>query len=162
MAAGSTYTPIATTTLGSNVTSYTFSSISSSYTDIRLVMSIKSENGYAPWLQFNGDTGTNYSLTQLYSNGSTVGTNRLSNATNWYMGEGFNTGFWPYFVDIQNYSNTTMHKTGLWKVATGNNYVQQFVGLWRSTAAISSIKVSVDVGTLIAGSTLTLYGITAA
>ena len=34
MAAGSTYTPIATTTLGSNVASYTFSSIAGTYTDL--------------------------------------------------------------------------------------------------------------------------------
>jgi hypothetical protein len=162
MAAGATYIPIATTTLGSGVASYTFGSISSAYTDLRLVMLIYSQNGYAPWVQFNGDTGTNYSLTQMFGSGSTTGSNRITNGTNIYLGEAFNTGFYPYFVDFQNYSNTTTYKTCLWRASTPLNYVQQGVGLWRNTAAISSIKIGVDVGTLVTGCTLSLYGIAAA
>ena len=38
MAAGSTYTPIATTTLGSAQADVTFSSISGSYTDLVLII----------------------------------------------------------------------------------------------------------------------------
>ena len=41
MAAGSTYTPLATNTLSSSSASITFSSISGSYTDLVLVMNRK-------------------------------------------------------------------------------------------------------------------------
>jgi hypothetical protein len=162
MAAGSTYTPIATTTLGSAQASYTFSSISGSYTDLRLVMNIKSTTGFNPWLQFNGDTATNYSYVQVYGDGTTAASNKGTSTTSLYLGEGFNTQFWTYFADVQNYSNSTTYKTTLWRGSIASNYVQQGVSLWRSTSAITSVKVGVSSGNLDVGTSLTLYGIAAA
>ena len=68
MAAGITYTPITSTTLGSNTASVTFSSISSAYTDLVLVVAGALDGAnWVPTLQFNSDTGTNYSTTDRKS-----------------------------------------------------------------------------------------------
>jgi len=76
MAAGSTYTPIATTTLGSTTASYTFSSIPSTYTDLVLVVIgeayFTSTNYINTGVQFNSDTGSNYAAHYLIGNGSSV------------------------------------------------------------------------------------------
>jgi hypothetical protein len=57
-----------------------------------------------------------------------------------------------------NYSNTTTYKTSL--VRTNNDRVAAVVNLWRSTAAITTIKLEeVVTGDIATGSTFTLYGI---
>jgi len=55
----STYTPIATQTLSSAVTSVTFSSIPQTYTDLILVMNVTNSSATVyKALQFNTDTST--------------------------------------------------------------------------------------------------------
>lgn len=70
MTAGQTYFPIANTTLSSAAASYTFSSISGSYTDLVLVIGGTLSADISAGIYFNGDTGTNYSTTRMYGNGS--------------------------------------------------------------------------------------------
>ena len=58
----STYTPIATQTLGSAAASVTFSSIPQGYTDLVLVDNVKSASGAGDSeldVRFNGDSGSN-------------------------------------------------------------------------------------------------------
>jgi hypothetical protein len=166
MAAGSTYTPIATTTLGAAQTSYTFTSISGSYTDLYLVIAGSGAvSGGNTLLQFNSDTGTNYSATILYGDGSSAGSARASSASSMNIGDLDATSQSNTLVSIMNYANTTTYKTALGRSNRLNAgaAVAAKVGLWRSTAAITSIKVffsSADVFT--SGTTLTLYGIAAA
>jgi hypothetical protein len=68
MAAGATYEPIATTTLGTATSSFTFSSIPATYTDLRLVIGWVS--GTNPRIRFNSDTATSYSQTAMYGDGT--------------------------------------------------------------------------------------------
>jgi hypothetical protein len=84
----STYTPIATQTLGSAAASVTFSSIPQGYTDLILVCSPVSTTGSNTfmWIRYNSDTGSNYSLTSMRGNGSTATSFRLSNQTYQYIG----------------------------------------------------------------------------
>lgn len=166
MAAGSTYTPIATTTLGSSATSYTFSSIASTYTDLMLVIQSKVTSGsYQNFIQVNGDTGTTYSFTILNGDGSSASSVRASNTT--YIGgySDYNTtadGMMSIF-QLMNYANTSTYKTILYRGANANTGTSAVVGLWRSTSAINSIKCyPTGSGTYAAGTTLTLYGIQAA
>jgi hypothetical protein len=84
MAAASTYVPIATQTLGSATASVTFSSIPATYTDLVLIVAAQNVtasgvNNMA--LVLNSDGGTNYSMTRLSGNGSTVSSDRASSAT---------------------------------------------------------------------------------
>ena len=167
MAASSTYTPIATTTLGSAAASYTFSSIPSTYTDIVLVASATpSTSAYLGYIVLNGDSGSNYSETLLYGTGSVAGSNRESNRTKGYVGNWTtaNATSSPtvYQIHFQNYSNTTTYKTFISRSADAGTETNAVVNLWRSTAAINSIGFSVNSGNIAAGSTFTLYGIQSA
>jgi hypothetical protein len=66
-------------------------------------------------------------------------------------------------VNFQNYSNSTTNKTVLARNSAPDDAVEALVGLWRNTAAITSIQFSNNAGANFAtGSTFTLYGIAAA
>ena len=168
MAAGSTYTPIATSTLSSSSASVDFNSVSGSYTDLVLVINAAASAAVNLWVQVgNGsvDTGTNYSVTRLSGNGSSASSDRKTSATKFEMTAqsyidtvmNFNS-----IIQFQNYSNTTTYKTILSRENLAAGGVDAVVGLWRSTSAINTIKVLTSSGTFSSGSTFTLYGITAA
>lgn len=160
-----TYIPLATTTLGSDTASITFSNISASYTDLIAVCETKGNDANLV-LRFNGDTGSNYSTTAVYAtNTNTVGSFRrssqtsLRNAGSAYMINTTNRLIVIYH--IMNYANTTTNKTVLFRgglVAAG---VDLQAGLWRSTSAITSIEFIGEGSNLYAGSIVTLYGIKA-
>ena len=164
MAAGATYTPLATTTLTSNAASITFSSIPSGYTDLILVSRLQNANANAPYIRLNGDTGTTYSQTYLEGNGSTVTSARGISQTYGYLNlnsDPGNNGF--IIIDFLNYSNTNMSKIYLSKTSNSAGAVDFVTGAWRSTTAISTILLaSSNGGNYLAGSTATLYGILAA
>lgn len=165
----STYTPIATTTLGSATASYTFSSIPSIYTDIVLVADMADSNtggDQRMLVRVNGDSSTNYSTTIVYGNGSSATATINSNRTFFDNSSGASNSITSGSANIyhfMSYSNTTTYKTVLYRQ---NNLVNTagtsaLVGLWRSTSAINSITIFC-IGNLVAGSTFTLYGIKAA
>lgn len=161
-----TYEPIATTTLGSSAASYTFTSIPSTYTDLRLVINgLQTGTSGNPYITLNSDTGTNYSITVLSGNGTSATSARSSNAAFIYCGitaEVRNTMIFMSTTDLMNYSNTTTYKTVLTRAANASFGTDAIVGLWRNTAAITSITVDLDAGNWNTGSTFTLYGIKAA
>lgn len=166
MPAGITYTPIATTTLGSSQSSVTFSSISGSYTDLVLVIGGTSNGLAGCTLQFNGDTGSNYSNTVMYGIYTTAGIQnaRSTNATNIGDLGQLDTIESTVIIQIQNYSNSTTNKTVLGKGGTTTNgIIMAAVGLWRNTAAITSIVVGIqNAKTFSSGTVFSLYGIAAA
>ena len=162
-----TYEPISTQTLGSAQASVTFSSIPATYTDLVLVYEAgNSGNIYdGTFARFNSDTGSNYSWTYLLGNASSATTGRESSVTRTGAGaSGSSRGM--SILNIMNYSNTTTYKTILNRrsVTDASGYsLGAEVGLWRSTAAISTVLLFVQSGTNFdAGSTFTLYGIKAA
>jgi hypothetical protein len=164
--AGSTYSTIATTTLGSAASSYTFSSIPGTYTDLVLVANGTGASNFGLYAQFNSDTATNYSLTVIGGSGTTATSERQTSID--YARFVWNS-LWNSTtpgvatINIQNYSNTTTFKTMIWRSSTASNAVEAGVNTWRSTAAINSIKITTSTGANIAvGSTFTLYGIAAA
>ena len=154
----STYEPIATTTLGTAVVSYTFSSIPSTYTDLIMVYNGTAGNNIS--LQFNGDTGSNYSYTRITGNGSSATSDRGNNTTSMYGS--YSAGLQVSIWQIMNYVNATTYKTGINRGGGASDQVQAYVGLWRNTAAITSLTVIAPGSTMAIGSTLTLYGIKAA
>ena len=165
-----TYQPLATTTLGTAQATVSFSSISGNYTDLILVGNFgHSQVNEGLWLRFNGDTGSNYSLTTLYGNGTSAASARESNQSRAYV---------SYYVapvnalstlticHIMDYSNTTTNKTVISRsnrTDTGSNLpgAEANVNLWRNTAAINSITISLNAGNIISGSIFTLYGVKA-
>jgi hypothetical protein len=166
MPAGSTYSTIATTTLGSNQADYTFTSIPSTYTDLVLVINGQVSSSVTTTCQFNGDTGSNYSSTEIFGDGSVASSFRTG-LSFIIMGIGAQTvsGF-PFMsiLNFQNYSNTTTFKTAIGRTSQASLGLNATVGLWRSTSAINSIKVMTYLGAsgYTAGTTFTLYGIASA
>ena len=159
----STYEPIATTTLGSDTANITLSSIPSTYTDLRIVLSGKMSASQTLWLQFNGDTSTNYSYTRIFANGSAFSSFRESSISQGKIAPLSLTNFDATLIDVQNYANTTTYKTVLCRGNT-SSFVSAYVTLWRKTPeAINSIKFGgEDAGDFKAGTTVTIYGIKAA
>ena len=165
MAAGATYEKIATTTLGSNQTTVTFTSISQSYTDLIIIVNAGASAATANGgFRFNSDTGNNYSQTTIRANGGAVGSASISSNSQ------INLDYWGFttsvtnmeIIQIQNYSNTTTYKTVLIRGDSADYGVKASVGLWRSTSAITRIDIKSDAVNFITGSTFTIYGIAAA
>ena len=166
MAAGSTYTPIATTTTSGSISTTTFSSISGAYTDLVLIVNGGASTAVNMQIQFNSDTGTNYSRTALTLDNITPVSSRQSSVAYVRLEDGgyLSTTFPAKnsIINIMNYSNTTTYKTVIGRANNAGVGLDAVVGLWRSTAAITSITAYVASGNFTNGTTLTLYGITAA
>ena len=164
-----TYDKIASTTLGSSNATITFSSIPATYTDLRLVIVGTSSGNANPELTFNGDNsgaGTNYSRTALAGDGSSALSTQDANLpyiVNYLV---FFRTSQPVFnsFDVFSYAGST-YKTVLCEGAADTNGAGgtgRTVGLWRSTSAITSLRLAFASQTFSAGTTATLYGIKAA
>jgi len=147
MPAGNTYEAIATQTLGSAAATVTFSSIPQTYTDLVLVLSAKVSTADNSYVRLNSDTGTNYSWTALWGDGTSRGSARSSNTANGIVMEYFaypsSSEINNVIMQFNNYSNTTTFKTVL--------------------SRANHASLGVDSGsTWSIGSTFSLYGIKAA
>jgi hypothetical protein len=174
----STYEKIEARTLGSNAVTVTFTAIPGTYTDLILVANMRGSaatfnNMGFPLLQFNTDTGNNYSYTSLFARntggGNSAVSERSSNTDGIKTLANISNIFSPNIIQIQNYSNTTTYKTALVRGSGENGTtavdgVLAEVGLWRNTAAITSVQLNLAAvsQTIQTGSTFTLYGIKAA
>ena len=158
-----TYEPIATTTLGSAAADITFTSIPATYTDLRLAFVATASTSDNARMQINGDTATNYSRTTIFGDGSTATSNRVTN--NAFIGistVALSTTLPTFFtMDFFSYAGSTNKTCLITHQAdkNGSGNVSRIVGLWRSTSAITSIKLYMGSGNLAAGTTATLYGI---
>ena len=164
MTSGPTYTPIATTNLGS-ASSYTFTSIPQTYTDLILIVNdvVNTSTNQGCYVLYNNDSGNNYSRTALRASGSTASSFSQSNNPQLALGAGGSTNNpKPDIAYIMNYSNTTTYKTTLSRGNDAGGGLDAMVHLWRNTAAITSITICENTGTFSTDATATLYGITAA
>ena len=169
----STYTLISSQVLASSAASVTFSSIPATYTDLVLRCSVRTDDSartlYYMKTQFNGDTGTNYSTTDVYSYSSAAASVRTT-SYNDLTGD-------PYTVDGPNSTASTFSNLELYipsytasqnkpvslSTAVENNsatlaLIGASANLWRSTAAITSITFT-SYGNFVTNSSFYLYGI---
>jgi len=156
-----TYDCIATTTLGSAQANVEFTSITGIYTDLVLIAVAQiGSNGDYLGVQFNSDTGSNYSRTRLSGNGTTASSEGDTSQVriNFYAQPTSN--FAVNILNIMNYSNTTTFKTVLTRTDQAALSTNAYAGLYRSTSAITSIKL-IGPSNFSTGSTFTLYGIKA-
>ena len=164
-----TYIKIASNTVGSGgVASVTFSSIPSTYTDLVIKSSARSDrntgNASDVKIEFNA-TATTYTIRALYGDGVT----NVASASIAYVGsipQATDTAstFGNQETYIPNYtsSNQKSYSTDIVEEQnTGATPVYAFMsaGLWNGTSAISSIKLSLVSGNFVQYSTFTLYGI---
>lgn len=161
----SAYEVISTQTLGTAAASVTFSSISQNFTDLHLVTQMQTTGSLQRIdLRFNSDSGSNYSVTRIYGSGSAASSDRFTGASGIDIAYVATSGWCIANHSIMNYANTTTYKSivGRWNSEGNSGYTAGLAGLWRSTAAITSIAL-IPLGVNFAtGSTFTLYGIKAA
>ena len=160
----STEVAIATTTLSSAASTITFSSIPNTYTDLILVVNLSYTAGGATLMRFNSDTGSNYSYTYIYGDGTSAASGRGVDRTSIVvdLASGFDTTQFAMFkANIFSYAGST-NKTVLLENSNdknGSGSVERSVRLWRNTNAITSISLTHSASTFTAGTTATLYGI---
>lgn len=158
-----TYEPISSS-FPSGASSVEFNSIPGNYTDLVIVYHLIHSTGADDmFIQFNSDTGTNYSTTNLYGTGSVAGSYRQSNQSrgllDFYAVPG-TSAYATNIIQIMSYANTNVFKTVLAAASRASSGVDRNIVLWRSTSAITTIRVFPGAGT-ITGS-MALYGIKAA
>ena len=155
----STYEKIATSS-PSGVQTITFSSIPGTYTDLVIAgVGLASSESYYE-IQFNSDTGNNYSSTYVYGDGSSPASGRQSSVANIALSRIETQS--AFLCNIMNYSNSTTYKTTLGRNSNAGVIVVASIGLWRNTNAITSITLKSQIVNFNSGSTFTLYGIKAA
>lgn len=167
------YNSIATATVTSGVTSITFSSIPSTYKHLVMTWFARTtENINAQGTQtiFNNDTGSNYAFAGQYASDTAEGAYIYANRTEIegpdVLGNNA-TGQQAAFtmLEILNYANTNMtkHIRGYNGRSDGPSVlfdVRHIDGMWFSTSAITSIKVTVKgTGNFSTNSVFALYGI---
>lgn len=166
----SSMVPIATATLTSNG-SFTFNSIPQGYQDLFLAGTLRSSNSGGDGITVYSVYGTNdYSSVTMLGNGTSVDNSRQTNAytvTGWtYIASASNTAgiFSAVNITIPNYSSTSINKTFLVRISNdtnGSGNVTITAGLRRNTSAITTLTIGGANAALVAGSSMTLYGIKA-
>jgi len=170
--ATSAFDSLGTVVLSSTASSVTFSSIPATYTHLQMrLMARISRSGESNdffTIQYNGDTGANYTWHALESSGAAVyaesggatsspryGDVTATTATAGLFGVGV--------VDILDYANTNKYKTlrtFTGRDQNGSGWVWVGSGAWLNTSAITSVLFKPTFGTdFQAGSTFALYGV---
>ena len=162
MPAGSTYEPIATTTLSSTSSSVIFSGIPLTYTDLVLITNSLGTGGFFR-VQINENTTALYSRVRLGGTGTTLSSTRATNSTPVTVNDLSSTVRETSILNFINYSNTTTFKTMLGRTGLPTSNTGELVVTYRNAAAITSRALNPSTANGFAiGSTFTLYGITAA
>ena len=164
--------PIASYTAASTG-GFSFTNIPQNYQDLMIVFAPKdaATSGTSnTQIIFNLDTNTIYSSTRLLGDGSSATSDR--NTGLFYSLGGFvptsATGLTSVFgavtYHILNYTNTSTFKTVLQRSANdqnGSGYTSLVAGLYRSTAAITTVTLNASNVGMTTGTTATIYGIRA-
>lgn len=164
----STMTPIATNTLTSNAASVTFNNIPQSYTDLVLVFNPRGSNDVESDIniRFNSDSASNYSVTRMYGQVSTAGSDKTTSSTDLNIGRQGGSLFAINMINIMSYSNSSIFKSVIARyghATSGSSITVETIGLWRSTSAITSITlIQTGAQSYKTDSSFTLYGIKAA
>lgn len=165
MAKTATYALIESQTLGSATSTFTFSSIPATYTDLKLVISaIANSTAHHIFFRVNSDSGTNYSWTNIGGDGSTAGSARVSTQPEgrFTYAAAVRTGAPTQTeANFMDYSNSTTYKTVISRNGRASDGVEATVNLWRSTSVISSIYLFTTGPSFAPGTTFDLYGIEA-
>jgi hypothetical protein len=177
MPAQSTYTPIQTFT-ANGTSSYTFTNIPQTYTDLRLVVFGRSplsaaDDGLGLFLtQTYVPAAATYSLTRLNGDGANATSTRDSGGDVLFVSgipaASATSGiFGSTVIDIFNYASTSTFKSGIARSAndrSGSGSTRVSVFVWRNTSAITALNIFPNGGSqqFVAGSIVTLYGIAAA
>lgn len=153
--------------LSGNATSVTFSSIPQTYRHLQLRIVALGTAGNGTSYTFNGDGVANYSMHRMNpdtggNNLNSFGASNTSFIQTSGLTAGFSTGIpLPIVIDVLDYASTSKNKTSRHIVGQTGSSINEFIfgsGLWRSTAAITSITFGSG-NSMLTGSRFSLYGI---
>jgi hypothetical protein len=165
---------IATVSVGSGgAASAEFTSIPATYTHLQIraiVRGADSSSNKNIYIQFNSDTGSNYSWHLLAGNGSSASAGADFSVTAiapQRMPANTSTAglFGAVVADVLDYANTNKNKTVRTLAAFDDNaggYGSIFrltSGLWMDTDAVTSIQMFMNIGNIAEHSHFALYGI---
>ena len=168
------YESIATYALATTTASVTFSVIPSTYKHLQIRyiarQNVTGADRGAMEMQFNSDTGANYSYHLLFGDGSSASALAYTSTDSIYTGLSDITTastsaniFGVGVIDILDYQNTNKYKTTRSLSGQDQNSTSGRLfftsGSWRSTSAISSITLYPEAGSFVQYSHLALYGI---
>ena len=173
VAAPNSFESIATVTVGSGgQSSILFSSIPSTYTHLQIRGIGRSDlagsgNNIGMYMTFNGDTGSNYNWHELFGNGASAyaygqaDTGMNINPNGPRAGDTASS-FSGNVIDILDYTNTNKNTTV--RALAGNDTngggkIHLTSGLWRNTAAVTSITMTLESSNFAQYSSFALYGI---
>ena len=160
---------IATTYLEADAASVTFSSLGSyEHLQVRISQRSTRTSDSSLFLQFNGDTGANYSNHEMHGISTTAAATSNTGYNEIYLWNGPGTdtvaaGYCTKIVDILDYRNANKNTTvtcmngeppttGVWFTS----------GLWDSTAAVTSLFFDMYSGNIARGTEITVYGLNSA
>jgi hypothetical protein len=149
-----TYTPLATVTLGTAVSSVTFSSIPATYRDLIAVYNGTAATGGDLYMTLNADS-SNYSMVRM---GAIPTVNSQAESTREI---GFaRTDSSMIVAQIMDYSATDKHKTTLSRTSGNGAVLAAYASRYASTSAITSVGFTINGGhNFQTGSTFALYAI---
>lgn len=167
--AGGDYESIQTVTIGAGgASTVTFSSIPSTYSHLQIRASFTTaSSGNGALINFNSDTGANYTQHNLTGNGS-IAASGAGTSLSYAAVSGYSTGSsttypMPVITDILDYANTNKYKTLRTLSGVDMNGSGEIVlvsNLWLNTAAISTIGIkTVGAVNFNQYSSFALYGI---
>jgi hypothetical protein len=169
---GEAWVGIATTTLGSDTATVTFTSTDdgqvgdfSQYMDLVVIQYCQSDTEQNSRIQFNNDTASNYTLQELYGDGA-------NDAAYAYGTAYILCGYIPRVADGANDFgcnithifdiNSGKYKSTLSQFAAdkdGSGYVGMTACTWKSQAAITELDIYPHTGDFKTGSMFSLFGV---
>ena len=165
-----TFVKIASVTIGSGgASSIDFTSIPSTYTDLVVKLSVRTDGINAPWLllRFNGNTSS-YTQRYVYGTGAAAASTTVGTANYMNLAAAINSTsqtantFASADVYVPNYAGSS-NKSVSTDTGQENNattaYATLAAGLWSNTAAINQVTFFPETGNFAQYSTAVLYGI---
>lgn len=161
---------IGTTVLGSSAASISIT-IPAGFTHLQGTFTARQDSGAGGaycLLRYNGDSGNNYAHQDTLGNQAAISAANSAGLTN-----GVRVGVLPGSGDTANYFATGSFTIGNCSGATykamsshfnalmsaTNGYSGTHGGIWQSTSAVTSVALWPGSGNLVAGSSLTIYGL---
>ena len=165
-----TYTLISSNVLSSSAASVTFSSIPTTYTDLVVRASVRSDRSNTQddmRITFNSAT-TNFSYTYIRGSGAAItSSNVTTDPFNWAgnipaataTSNTFGNGelYIPSYTASQNKPSSAI--MAMENNVTSPVYLTGVANLWSNSAAISTIYLYLGFGSFVSGSSFYLYGI---
>ena len=162
-----TYTLIASSSIGSTpVSDVTFSSIPSTYTDLVIQVSARSneaDNGSSLRCYYNGSTS--HSVLELRAINTTIASYGISYAQAGYVAANQSSAntFGSGTIYIPNYAGSNYKSSGgeisQATPTASENYLVLSARLWSDTSSITSITLKPSLGSWVQYSNFSLYGI---